>query len=168
MRKCMVIGSFDPVTAGHAELIRRAAQLFDRTYAVIMHNSEKSCLFTAEQRLRLLELTCECIDGASADIYEGYAADYARDMGIDCIVRGIRSEADTAYELEMARFNRARYGGAQTVLLPAYGNMADVSSTRVRALLESGGDIESLVPSGTVALMRQYYAENGKQRGDKR
>ena len=58
MRKCMVIGSFDPVTVGHAELIRLAAELFDRTYAVIMHNSEKQYLFSGEQRLRLLELAC--------------------------------------------------------------------------------------------------------------
>ena len=65
MRKCMVIGSFDPVTVGHAELIRRAAELFDRTYAVIMHNSEKQYLFSGEQRLRLLELACGGIYGAS-------------------------------------------------------------------------------------------------------
>ena len=138
MRKCMVIGSFDPVTVGHAELIRRAAELFDRTYAVIMHNSEKQYLFSGEQRLRLLELACGGIYGASADIYEGYAADYAREQKIDCIVRGIRGEADVAYELEMARFNRARYPDAQTIFLPAYGDMASVSSTHVRELLAAG------------------------------
>lgn len=167
MRKCMVIGSFDPVTVGHAELIRRAAELFDRTYAVIMHNSEKQYLFSGEQRLRLLELACGGIYGASADIYEGYAADYAREQKIDCIVRGIRGEADVAYELEMARFNRARYPDAQTIFLPAFGDMASVSSTHVRELLAAGGDIDELVPKGTAELMRRYYADISAQGAEK-
>lgn len=156
MRKCMVIGSFDPVTAGHIELIRRAAAIFERTYAVVMRNEKKSCFFTEEERLCMLEAACRGIPGVCADMHTGLAVDYAKKMGISFIVRGIRNPDDLVYEMELAGIYRGLDPDIETVFLPAYGETADISSTRVRELLAAGEDPGALVPHEILELMIRY------------
>ena len=145
MKSVLFPGSFDPVTQGHLDLIRRASLLFDRVYAVILQNPEKTCMFSTEQRKEMLRAACAALPNVTVDAYMGYTADYAKENGISAILRGIRDDADYAYEKKMADFNLQR-GGVDTVFLPAKEAFSAVSSTAVREGLSENRDISALVP----------------------
>lgn len=146
MRTALVAGSFDPVTHGHIDLVRRAALLFDRVIALAVDNADKAYLFTREERLSLLRRAVEGIPGAEADTWDGMLWHYARDHGVCAIVKGIRSAEDAEYELLQARFNAAHWPAAQTVLLPASGGLEDVSSSQLKLRAMRGEKLSHLAP----------------------
>ena len=142
----LIPGTFDPITVGHMELVRVAAGLFDRVIVCIFVNPEKKHLFDEETRLSLLRDAVREYPNVTVDIDHGYTADYAKKVGASYLVRGIRDEKDTPYELAMAEFNRKRTG-VQTLFIPAPEHLTGVSSTLVREKIKSGEDISSLVPT---------------------
>ena len=142
----LIPGTFDPITVGHMELVRVAAGLFDRVIVCIFVNPEKKHLFDEETRLSLLRDAVREYPNVTVDIDHGYTADYAKKIGASYLIRGIRDEKDTPYELAMAEFNRKRTG-VQTLFIPAPEALANVSSTLVREKIKSGEDISSLVPT---------------------
>ncbi len=146
MRTALVAGSFDPVTWGHIDLIRRAAALFDRVVAVVFDNTEKDYLFTQQERLALLRRAVADIPGAATDSWGGMLWQYARDKGVCAVVKGIRSAADTEYELLQARFNAEHWPAAQTVFLPASEGLDGISSTQLKQLAARGERISHLAP----------------------
>ncbi len=146
MKIALVPGSFDPVTNGHLDVIRRAAALFDRVVAVVMDNAEKTYLFSRAQRLSLLQGAVADIPGVTADAWDGMLWQYARRCGACAVVKGVRSASDFEYELLQARFNEEHCPEAQTVLLPAAQHLARVSSTEVRRRAACGEDLSQLVP----------------------
>ncbi len=139
-------GTFDPVTHGHLDIVRRAAQLFDSvTVAVAQHPSKKE-LLPVEQRLALLrEVTAE-ISGVEVVRLDGLVVHGCERLGATVIVRGVRSASDVDYELQMARANRALAPQVETVLLASSPEHAHISSTLVRQIAEMGGDLTSFVP----------------------
>ena len=144
--KALICGSFDPVTNGHLDLIKRASRLFDEVTVGIFVNPDKKYLFSAEMRLSLLTEAIKDIDNAKAELCSGYVADYCKENGISAIVKGVRNTADYEYELEMAVFNKNRAPETETVFLPAYGEIAGISSSFVRELHAKGEDVSSYVP----------------------
>jgi pantetheine-phosphate adenylyltransferase len=140
-----VPGSYDPVTAGHVDIIRRAAALFDHVYAVAMVNVDKAYLFTPAERLDLLRDAVADLPNVTAEFEPGYFYAYARARGVTAIVKGVRSAADFTYELEIAAFNRAHYPGADTLLLPADPALCHISSAWVKEQAASGRDISAFV-----------------------
>ncbi len=144
--KALICGSFDPVTNGHLELIQRTAPLFEETVVGIFVNPDKSYFFTDKERLSMLCKALQDIPSTRAELCSGYVADYCKENGIGVIVKGIRNEKDYLYELEMARFNKQRNPHTETLFLPAYGEMAEVSSSLVRSLYEKNEDISAYVP----------------------
>lgn len=146
MKIALVPGSFDPVTNGHVDLIRRAAGLFDRVVAVVMDNAEKQYLFSRGERLELLRGAVAGISNAEADVWDGMLWEYARDKGICALVKGVRNAQDFEYELLQARFNEEKWPAAQTVLLPAAQGLEGLSSSEVKMRVQSGKDIGALVP----------------------
>lgn len=135
MSRAILPGSYDPVTVGHLDLIRRAAERYDEVYAVIFRNPEKTYRFSLDDRVKMLILATDDLPNVLVSYSDGLVIDYMRDSGIDTIVKGYRSEKDLAYEREQAAWNEL-HGGVKTVLLPASPMLSEVSSTAVRAVLD--------------------------------
>ena len=142
-------GSFDPVTAGHEDIIRRVASLFDRVTVAVFHNKDKQGMFSPVERESLLRKVCAPYGNVRVTRDEGMVVDFVRREGIDLIVRAVRDEKDLAYEKEMAAFNKA-HSGKETLLLFADESLAHLSSTEVRRRLTVGEDASPLLPASIV------------------
>jgi pantetheine-phosphate adenylyltransferase len=139
-------GSFDPVTNGHVDVVRRAASLFDEVVVAVMGNPAKSGLFPLDERVALIHAAVDPIDGIRVDAVEGgLLVDYCRSVGASAIVKGVRSGADFGYELPMALMNR-HLSGIETVFLPGDPRFEHVSSSLVKEVAGHGGDVAGLVP----------------------
>ncbi len=145
MRSAIVPGSFDPMTLGHLDVIKRARALFDNVIVAIMINPDKQGKFTFAQRKKIAELTVDGISGVTVITADGYLADLAAAFGAVAIVKGVRNTEDFVYEQKMAAFNHERNPLAETVYLPAYDGLVDVSSTAVREMIESGADTSGVL-----------------------
>jgi len=140
-------GSFDPVTNGHIEIIRRAQEIFGAVIVLVMPNVNKQTLFSLEERKELLEEVfkgCSYIKVAKA---QGLLVDYMKNHQLTILVRGVRNSADWEYENTNRAYNQLFYPQLQTVFLPADGESAFISSSSVKEAFFSGADIRSLVPS---------------------
>ena len=147
MKTVLISGSFDPVTRGHEDLIRRAALLFDRVEVVIFENSKKQYLFTLDERLSFLQRVCAaCGDNVTAATCSDTVAGYACAHGITAILKGVRNADDLAYEQDMAVLNRLA-GGPETMFLPTDAAYAHISSSWVREFLRRGLPAKELLPA---------------------
>lgn len=138
-------GSYDPVTLGHLDVIRRVAAEESEVYAVVFNNPEKQYAFSIEDRARMLSLATEGLDNVLVSYSTGRVVDYMRDHGIDEIVKGYRNESDLAWEELQAEYN-LKNGGYPTRLIPSAPALSEVSSTAVRAALMLGEDTSGLLP----------------------
>lgn len=143
--RALFTGSFDPVTKGHEDVIRRACALYDKLYVVVFINPEKKGFFPIEKRVELLKKVCEKFPSVTVDASNGYVADYVKEKEIDVIVRGIRGDADRAYEEEMAKYNFDR-SGVSTVFLSAKDELKSFSSRLVRDTLLKDEDAKAILP----------------------
>lgn len=148
MKRALIAGSFDPVTAGHMDIIKRALEIFDEVHAVIFINSEKKYMFTLDNRIAMLEEACKGLENLKTGCCDGLLADYMKKNGISAVVKGVRNSSDYTYEHEMALINRSLWEGAETVFLPAKQEYRHISSAMVRELIKYGRDISMFVPSG--------------------
>ena len=130
-------GSYDPVTVGHAEMIRRVAEREDEVYVVIFNNPAKSYAFSLDDRVAMLMLAAEEFDNVIVSYSIGYVVDYMREHGIDRIVKGYRNERDLEWERVQAEYNLS-HGGYETELILADEEYLNVSSTMVRDKLKRG------------------------------
>lgn len=148
MKIAVCTGSFDPVTVGHMDIFRRAAGLFDMVYVAVLGNSSKKASFTPDERCALINAAAgaEGIANLRAEAYDGLAVDYARQKNACAIVRGIRNEADFAYETGMGLANRHLANEIETVYLYAEPGLSFISSSLVKELASYGKDIDGLVP----------------------
>ena len=147
MRIAICPGSFDPVTYGHLDIIRRASQMFDRVVVVVMTNASKAPLFSKEERLELLRRATLGLSNVEVDSYGGLLAEYARTRGATVIVKGLRAMSDFEYEFQMALTNRKLYPGAETVFLTTTAEHMYLSSSLVKQVAGLGGDISEFVPA---------------------
>jgi len=156
-RIAIVPGSFDPITNGHIDIIRRAAQKYDKVFVAVMINASKQYLFTMAQRKRLAELAVCHLENAEVIASEGMLWELARDLGACAIVKGYRNEKDLAYEQEMAEYNRAHYPDAETVLLPSDPQLHDLSSTLVRVKILEKEDLGDYLPSVVIEEIGRMF-----------
>ena len=147
-------GSYDPVTVGHADMIRRAAERFDEVYAVLFVNPEKTYTFSLDDRLRMLTLAAEPYDNVLVSFGAGLVIDYMREHGIERIIKGYRNERDLAYERQMADWNLT-HGGYETELWPCEDALREVSSTAVREALRRGEDVSAYLPAPVLAYLHE-------------
>ena len=147
MRIAVCPGSFDPVTYGHLDIIRRSALLFDKVVVVVMTNDSKAPMFTKEERMDLLRRVTSGLSNVEVDSYGGLLAEYTRTRGADVIVKGLRALSDFEYEFQMALTNRKLYPNAETVFLTTTAEHMYLSSSLVKQVAELGGDISGFVPA---------------------
>jgi len=140
-------GSFDPFTLGHASLVERGLLLFDRIIIAVGVNEQKPGWIPAEQRLEALKRLYAGEPRVEVTSYTGLTVDFARSIGADCILRGIRTVADYQYEMNMADINH-RLSGIETVVLFSEPSYAAISSSVVRELAHFGRDIHEFLPEG--------------------
>lgn len=148
-------GSFDPITRGHIDIIRRAALLFDRVIVVMMINPSKDPAFSAEERMDFIRRTTAGIPNIEVDYYVGLLADYAAKCKATAIVKGLRVMSDFEYEFQMALMNRSLNPGTETIFLPASIDYMFLSSSAVREVGRYGGDIAPLVPDEILDEVKQ-------------
>lgn len=146
MTKAFYPGSFDPVTYGHIDIIKRAAKLFDTLDVGVLNNSEKLPLFSVEERVKMLEWICEDIPNVHVLSYSGLLAEYTLKSGTDVIIRGLRAVTDFEYELQMSQTNRKLNPGVDTIFLTTSLEYAYLSSSIVREVAYYGGDVSNFVP----------------------
>ncbi|MBL8989814.1 MAG: pantetheine-phosphate adenylyltransferase [Gemmatimonadales bacterium] len=150
-------GSFDPPTRGHEDLIRRAAMLADQLVVAVVGNPSKQPVFTTEERLDLLRRTVGDLPNVRFDAFEGLLADYARRIGAQFLVRGLRAVGDFEYEFQMALMNRQLHPGLETVFLVPASGLTYVSASLVREVARFGGNVGPLVhPVVAEALARRF------------
>ena len=143
--KVIVPGSYDPVTLGHVDIIRRAAEENEQVYAVIFVNPDKEYTFSLEDRVRMLILATDEFDNVLVSYSNGMVVDYMRDHGIEKIVKGYRNDTDYAYEMKQAEYNM-NYGGYKTELKKCDPALFDISSTLARDRIKAGEGTEGILP----------------------
>lgn len=158
MTTAIVPGSFDPMTLGHRDIVLRAAALFDNVVVAIMVNPEKSGRFSFDERLHIAKLTTADIKNASVLTSYGYLADLAAELDAIAIVKGIRNTADLVYEQEMAVFNHKRNPACETIYLPSYGDMKNISSTAVRHAMDIGAPLDGMMHADAAEYVRYIIA----------
>ena len=156
MRTAICSGSFDPITLGHLDIIRRSAACFDRVCVCVSPNAEKkNQMFTPEQKLLLVRAAVAELPNVQAELWPGLLADYAAERGADAIVRGVRNATDWDVERELARINASIHPGLETLLLPAAAEYEHFSSSMAREMIRYGQPLEKYVPQAVAEALKQ-------------
>ncbi len=159
MAKAVYPGSFDPLTVGHMDLIRRGAAIFEELTVAVLHNHEKSPLFSVEERVNMIKEAVKDIPNVKVDYFSGFLADYAKAHGISVSLRGLRTPSDFEYELPTAQFNRIlSEGSVETLFMATSLEYAHLSSSAVREVAKFKGDISGLVPE---CILKDIYEKYG-------
>jgi len=154
-RSCILPGSYDPVTLGHLDIIRRAALEYDEVYAVIFTNPSKSYTYSLSDRVKMLMLACEDIENCMVSYSDGLVIDYMRDHDIGVIVKGIRNAEDIAYEDIQAKWNK-EHGGYDTKYVQADGALAEISSTLAREKIANNECLSGILPKAVIDFLNRH------------
>lgn len=155
MTVAVYAGSFDPITLGHASVVRRAARLFSHVRVLVAVNPDKRALFSESERVALARELLGAMPNVSVDATTGLVVEYARAIGASYLVRGLRGAADAEPETELARVNLALAPELQTLLIPAEPGLSEVSSSGLKELARRGEDLSRLSSASVVAELRR-------------
>ena len=162
MRTAVCSGSFDPITLGHLDVIRRAAACFDQVWVCVSPNAEKkNQMFTPEQKLLLVRKAVEHLPNVEAELYGGLLADYAAAREA-VIVRGIRNGTDFDAEYQLALINRGIYPQLETMILPASAEYQHFSSSMAREMIRYHQPLEKYLPTSIIPLVRDMTEHKGE------
>lgn len=154
-------GSFDPITLGHVDLVRRARGIFEEVVVAVAHNPAKKYLFDLDQRVELARSAVEDLDVRVAPV-QGLLADYCRQVGANAIVKGLRGGADFDAEQPMALMNR-HLSGVETIFLVGEGSLAHIASSLVKDIASHGGHVNDLVPPAVAHALRDALPPGGSR-----
>ncbi|MCX4321562.1 MAG: pantetheine-phosphate adenylyltransferase [Lachnospiraceae bacterium] len=162
MKAAIYPGSFDPVTYGHLDIIRRASEIFDELTVSVLNNKTKTPLFSVEERVKMLEEATRDLPNVTIDSFSGLLIDYAARKDIHVAIRGLRAITDFEYELQIAQTNRKfSEGKLDTVFLTTSLEYAYLSSSTVKEIASFNGDISECVPDFVGKLLYEKYIEIG-------
>ena len=163
MRKAIYPGSFDPVTLGHLDIIKRSANLVDKLIVGVLNNSTKTPLFTVDERVNMLKEVTEDIPNIEVLSFSGLLVDFAREHEVSTIIRGLRAVTDFEYELAMSQTNRVAAPEIDTIFLNTSLKYAYLSSSIVKEMAMYGGDISKFVPEKIIdRVVARYQLLNNK------
>ncbi len=158
-------GSFDPLTNGHFDVIKRGARVFDHLIVAVSDNPAKQALFTRDERVEMIKDVTKGVKNISAEWFEGLLVDYVRRKKAGVILRGIRTISDFEYEYQMAMTNRTFAGEIETVFVMTHEEFSFVSSRLIKEAASLGGDVSSFVPKEVEKwLKRKYQSGEGTTR----
>ena len=160
MKKRVAIfpGTFDPITLGHYDLIKRSSFLFDKTYIAVAKSSGKQPLLSLSERLRLVSDVVNDLSDVEVISFDGLTVNLAVEKGANVIVRGLRSAGDVDHEFQLAHMNAAMNSSIETVFLMSKSEYSHISSTIVREIIRMGGDVSSFVPKSVLRTLSKYNA----------
>ncbi len=162
-RICVYPGSFDPITLGHVDIIRRASAIFPKVVVALLRNPNKLGWFPMEKRLEMLQKVCREIPNVEVDCFEGLLVNYMRERNAMVVIRGLRAVSDFESEFQMAQVNHQISPEMETLFMmtgPQYGY---ISSSAVREVASFGGDVSSLVPA---AILQDIYEKIPRKKAD--
>ncbi|HXU06253.1 MAG TPA: pantetheine-phosphate adenylyltransferase [Polyangia bacterium] len=146
-------GTFDPITNGHVDILRRALKIFDRVVVALAENVRKAPLFSIDERRKLIADALKQDGRLEIDAFQGLLADYCRRRGANVVIRGLRALADFEYEFQSAHMNRRLAPDVETLFLMTGEDSFYVSSSLVKEVALMGGDVSGLVPAGVAAAL---------------
>lgn len=156
MKTAVCSGSFDPITLGHLDIIRRSAACFDKVYVCVSPNAEKkNQMFTPVEKLLLVRTAVAELPNVEAELFSGLLADYAVRRGAAAIVRGVRNTSDFDVEYQLALINQDIHHGLETMLLPASAAYQHFSSSMAREMIRYGQPLEKYLPASIIPLVRE-------------
>lgn len=158
MRKAIYPGTFDPITYGHLDIIKRSVRLFDHVVVAVSSNPSKNPLFTTEERVALIKEVCD-INNVSIDSFNGLLVDYAETQGATALIRGLRAVSDFEYEFQMALVNRKLSEKLSTVFLMPHEQYTHLNSSIVREVASFHGDVSPYVPPAVVRELERKFSE---------
>ena len=163
MRTAIYPGSFDPVTYGHIDIIKRSAKMVDKLIIGVLSNSSKTPLFSVEERVKMLEDVTSYLPNVEVRAFGGLLVDFVHQCQADVIVRGLRAITDFEYELQMAQTNRVLAPDVDTVFLTTSLEYAYVSSTIMKEVARFGGDLSSFAPAEIIQELRLKLQEKERK-----
>ena len=163
-------GSFDPVTLGHLDIIKRSSKIVDRLIIGVLNNGAKKPVFTAEERVHMLELVIKDIPNAAVETFDGLTVEFAKSLGATVMFRGLRAVTDFEYEIQIAQTNHALNPDIDTVFLTTSVKYSYLSSSIVKEVASYEGDISKFVPgeilpfvTGKIKNLRSVDNGNGQK-----
>ncbi len=153
MKIAIYPGSFDPITNGHADIVKRAAEVFDKVIVAVSINNQKTPLFSIEERMELARTVFSNYDNVEVDTFTGLLADYARNVGAKTIIKGLRAVSDFEYEFQMAHMNKKLYPEVETMFMMSNQQYSYLSSSIVKEVGKLGGDLAGLVPEQIIDVI---------------
>lgn len=161
MKKAVYPGTFDPITNGHMDIIKRSSEIFGGLLiAVVNDNSLKNVVFNANDRLKMIEDAIKISDlkNVKCVIFEGLLVDFAKQNGCGVIVRGLRAVSDFEYELQMASMNSELCADVETLFLPTRHDLHFISATFIKSIARLNGDVSKMVPTNVAEKLRRFYS----------
>ncbi|NSL50758.1 pantetheine-phosphate adenylyltransferase [Calidifontibacillus erzurumensis] len=154
-------GSFDPITYGHLDIIRRGAKVFDTVYVGVLNNSAKTSLFTVEERIDLIKKATKDIPNVIVESFNGLLVEYARKKNATAILRGLRAVSDFEYEMQLTSMNRTLGEDIETFFMMTNNQYSFLSSSIVKEAAKYHGNISTLVPKEVEEALREKYKDRG-------
>ncbi len=158
MARAIYPGSFDPITSGHLDIVKRAAKIFDQVIMAVVANPGKSPLLPMEVRTKLIEETVKDIDGITVSSFQGLTVDYAKENNIFCLIRGLRAISDFEAELGMAQTNKQLFPELETIFLMTKAEYSFISSSTVKEIIRLGGNVSEFVPKPVNDYLKQNFS----------
>lgn len=154
MRIAVYPGSFDPITNGHLDIIRRASKIYDQLIVGVLDNSSKKPMFSANDRKEMIDEAIRDLDNVTCDVFSGLLVDFAKIKGADVIVKGLRTVSDFEYELQMALLNKALNPEYETMFMMTDTMYSYISSSMVKEVAKYNGELEGLVPKHVITKLK--------------
>lgn len=148
-------GTFDPVTFGHIDLIKRASRIFDKVIVAVARNTSKGVLFGVDERMAMLKDAIKGLQNVSIDAFDGLVVDYVKSAGANVMIRGLRMISDFEYEFQMALTNRKLAGGIETIFMMPHEEYSYVSSKLIKEAASLGADVGKFVPKMAQAALKR-------------
>ena len=159
MKAAIYPGSFDPMTLGHLDVIRRASKMFDTLIVSVLDNKAKNALFSVEERVKMLKEVTKDLPNVEIIPFDGLLVDFAEQIGADVVIRGLRAITDFEYELQMSQTNQRMKPDIETMFLTTSIEYSYLSSTTVREIAAFGGDVSQFVPEAVEIALREKMKE---------
>jgi len=168
MRLAIYPGTFDPITNGHIDILRKATQMFDEVVLAVASTTGKNTFFSYEERVDMCRRCCEGMPGVRVEGFEGLVVEYARKLNACAMVRGLRAVSDFEYELQLALMNRMLDRGIETVFLVPDHYYLYLSSSMVRQIVRLGGALDTFVPPLVIQKLHDRFLIQGDRDGEEK
>ena len=156
--KALYTGSFDPMTNGHLDIVKRASRMFKELTVGVITNPSKKCLFTEQERVEMIAEVTADLDNVKVDTFSGLLADYVNRNGFDAVIRGLRATSDFEYEIQMAQMNAKLFNeGVESVFLMTSPEYSFISSSMIKEVAFLKGHVEGLVPDIVLEKITEKY-----------